>query len=70
MTWQESVERWRRLPEWRKLQILWEAIPDDVARSMAFAGEPVPVERLRAIFARIEPPASLKPREASSRVPG
>jgi hypothetical protein len=37
-----------------------DTIPDDVARSMAFVGESVPVEELRAIFARIEPPAGLR----------
>lgn len=69
MTWLESIERWRQLPERRKLQIRWESIPEDVARSMAFAGEPVPVETLRAIFARIEPPAALRQPKASSGPP-
>lgn len=42
------------------------AIPGDVAQSMAFEGEPVPEEAIRAILARIEPRGRLKPHMASS----
>jgi hypothetical protein len=66
MTWQENILRWQALPEERKLQIRWEAIPRDVSESMAFEREPVLEERLRATLARIEPPALLRPRAASS----
>ena len=66
MTWQENIRRWQALPAERKLQIRWEAIPRDVAESMAFEREPVPVERIRETLARIEPPATLRPRAASS----
>ena len=66
MNWQDQIHRWQRLPEQRKLQLRWETIPDDVARSMAFEREPVPVEQIRATLARIEPPALLKPLAASS----
>jgi hypothetical protein len=65
MNWQENITRWRSLPPEEKLRRRWEAIPDDVAESMAFEGEPVPVERIREILDRIEPPALLKPRGAS-----
>ena len=61
MNWQENIIRWRALPPEEKLRRRWEAIPEDVAESMAFEGEPVPVEVIRAILARIEPPAILKP---------
>ena len=69
MTWQDNIQRWQALPAERKLQIRWEAIPLDVAESMAFEREPVPVERIRETLARIEPPASLKPLAASSATP-
>ena len=60
MDWLENIQNWRLLSEGRKLQIRWEAIPEDVAQSMAFEREPVPVEMIRSILARIEPPALLK----------
>jgi hypothetical protein len=60
MNWLENIHRWQKLPAQRKLQLRWETIPDDVARSMAFEREPVPVEMIRATLARIEPPAMLK----------
>jgi len=66
MNWQENIHRWQRLPAQRKLQLRWEAIPLDVAQSMAFEREPVPVETIRATLARIELPALLKLLAASS----
>ncbi len=66
MTWQENIQQWRALPPERKLQIRWESIPRDVAESMAFEREPVPVEKIRETLARIEPPATLKPLLESS----
>lgn len=66
MNWQENIARWRSLPPEEKLRRRWEAIPEAVARSMAFEGEPVSVETLRAAHARTERPALLKPRRASS----
>jgi len=65
MNWKENIARWRSLSPEEKLRSRWEAIPLNVARSMAFEGEPVPVEKIRAILAQIEPPALLKPRKAS-----
>jgi hypothetical protein len=69
MTYVEAIRRWKALPPERKLQLRWEAIPLDVAQSMAFEREPVPVETIRAILARIEPPAMLKRHSASSATP-
>lgn len=64
MTTQEKIARWRNLPPEEKLRRRWEAIPLDVAQSMAFEREPVPLERITATLARIEPPDLLKPRKA------
>lgn len=60
MTYIETIRQWKALPPERKLQLRWEAIPLNVARSMAFEREPVPVETIRAILDQIEPPALLK----------
>ena len=49
MNWIENINRWRRLPPEVKLRHCREAIPLDVAQSMAFEGEPVPIERIRLI---------------------
>jgi hypothetical protein len=64
MTAKENITRWRSLSPEEKLRRRWEAIPLDVAQSMAFEGEPVAVEKIRATLARIEPPVLLKPRKA------
>jgi hypothetical protein len=66
MNWTHNIARWRGLPAEAKLRRRWEAIPRDVAQSMAFEGEPVPEAAIRATLDRIEPPAGLKPRAASS----
>ena len=60
MNWIQNIDDWRRLSPEAKLRRRWEAIPADVAQSMAFEGEPVPLERIRATLDRIEPPALLK----------
>ncbi len=57
MTAKENIARWRSLPPEEKLCRCWEAIPLDVAQSTAFEREPVPLERITATLARIEPPA-------------
>ena len=62
----ETIRRWKALPPERKLQLRWEAIPRNVARSMAFEREPVDIQTLREIHARTEPPALLKRLWASS----
>jgi len=69
MTWRENIRRWQALPAERKLQIRREAIPLDVAQSMAFEREPVPVEKIREILAQATPPATSKRRAASSGTP-
>lgn len=45
--WREAIEAWRRLPPEEKLRRRFENIPESVAQSMAFAGEPVDIEMLR-----------------------
>lgn len=69
MTWVENIHKWRALPEERKLELRWAAIPLDVFQSMAFENEPVDIEMLRAIHAQAELPAMLKRRSASSATP-
>ena len=68
MTWIETINHWRRLPEEEKLRRRWEAIPQDVAQSMAFEQEPVELRRLQEILDRIEPPASSKSLGASKPI--
>jgi hypothetical protein len=65
MNWEDNIIRWRALAPEEKLRRNWEAIPINVAQSMAFEREPVPVTRIRETLARIEPPAMLKPRRVS-----
>ena len=60
MTAQENITHWRNLPQEEKLRRRLKAIPLDVAQSMAFEGEPVPMEQIRETLARIMPPAMLK----------
>jgi hypothetical protein len=69
MTWIENIERWRQLSAEEKLLRRWQAIPRDVAQSMAFEREPVEMSLLHTIHARIEPPALLKQHGASSPAP-
>lgn len=65
MNWQAAVARWRQLPPQDTTRRRWETIPERVARSMAFEGEPVSLQALRETLARSIPPASLKPPAAS-----
>ena len=66
MNWTESISQWRRLPAGEKLRRRWQAIPQDVAQSMAFEQEPVEIRRLQEMLDRIGPPASSKSAVASS----
>jgi len=68
MSYTENIRQWKALPPERKLRLRWEAIPLNVARSMAFEREPVDLETLREIHARSEPPALLKQHAASSAI--
>jgi hypothetical protein len=65
----ETIRRWRALTPERKMQLRWEAIPLNVARSMAFDREPVDIQTIRAIHAQTELPALLKQHLASSATP-
>ncbi len=47
MDWREVVAAWQKLSPEEQLRRRLERIPEKVARSMAFAGEPVDVEMLR-----------------------
>jgi hypothetical protein len=69
MTWIENIERWRQLPAEEKILRRWQAIPRDVAQSMAFEREPVEMSLLHAIHSKLELPALLKQRGASSPTP-
>jgi hypothetical protein len=69
MTWIENIERWRQLPAEEKLLRRWQAIPRDVAQSMALEREPVEMSLLQGLLDRIEPPDLLKQRVASSPIP-
>ena len=69
MNWTESISQWRRLPAGEKLRRRWQAIPQDVAQSMAFEQEPVELCFLQEILDRIAPPASSKPPGAASPIP-
>ena len=66
MNWIENIHQWRHLTAAEKLRRRWQAIPQDVAQSMAFEQEPVEMRRLQEILDQIEPPGSLKPLAASS----
>ncbi len=55
MNWKENIARWRSLTQEEKLRRNWEAIPLDVARSMAFEREPVAVEEIREIASMLSP---------------
>jgi hypothetical protein len=69
MNWIQSIHQWRRLPAAEKLRHRWEAIPQDVAQSMAFEREPVELRRLQEILDQIAPPVSSKPLAVSSPIP-
>jgi hypothetical protein len=55
MDWQTNIARWRALPAKEKLRQRWECIPAQVARSMAFEGEPVSETALKEQHARHTP---------------
>ena len=68
MNWTETISQWRGLPAAEKLRRRWQAIPQDVAQSMAFEQEPAEICRLQEILDQIAPPDSSKPHEASSPI--
>ncbi len=67
MNWKENITRWRALPPEEKLRRRWEAIPADVAESMAFEGEPVPVETIREAHLQSGTPDAWRRRRESLR---
>jgi len=69
MNWTQAISQWRSLTAAEKLRRRWQAIPQDVAQSMAFELEPVEIRRLQEILDQIAPPASSKPPAASSPIP-
>lgn len=66
MTWQDKLRRLRALPAETRQRRMWDHIPQSVAESMAFEGEPVSLALLHAQHARRTPPATLIPCAASS----
>jgi len=66
MNWTDRVTQWRRLPPREKLLRRWEAIPLDVAQSMAFEREPVDMAPLRSLLAQIARPDTSTRREEFS----
>jgi hypothetical protein len=69
MNWIETVLRWRALPPETKQRLRQDAIPADVAESMAFEGEPVSETTIREQLCQIVPPDSSKPPATSSQTP-
>jgi hypothetical protein len=66
MDWKQAIARWRSLPPQERQRRRWAAIPRNVARSMAFEGEPVSLEALEAEHARHPmPQVSAKPDAAA-----
>lgn len=66
MDWKQAIAHWRSLPPQERQRRRWAAIPRNVARSMAFEGEPVSLEALEAEHARhpmprvaVEPPCGM-----------
>jgi hypothetical protein len=68
MNWIQAISQWRNLTPTEKLRRRWQAIPQDVAQSMAFEQEPVEIHRLQEILDQIAPPDSLKPLAGSSLI--
>jgi hypothetical protein len=57
--WQANVRRWRALPPEERLRISLSRIPRKVARSMAFAGQPVDEQMLADELERLLAPLGL-----------
>jgi hypothetical protein len=65
MSFVEAINRWRALPEDEQRRRRWEAIPQQVADSMAFEGEPVDIEWLKTLHRTLGPRDGSKPRGES-----
>ena len=60
MSFTEAITRWRALPEEERLRRRWNAIPSQVADSMAFEGEPVDLAWLKTLHQTVVPPVGSK----------
>ena len=58
MTWQTKIAQWRKLKPAERKARRWADVPRQVAASMAFEGEPVDLEWLKALHNRRTPRAS------------
>ena len=61
MGYVEAIDRWRALPDAMRRRLRWQAIPQQVAESMAFEGEPVDLAWLTKLHPPTPPPAGSKP---------
>ena len=58
MTWKTNIAQWRKLNPVERKARRWADVPRQVAASMAFEGEPVDLEWLKALHNRRTPRAS------------
>jgi hypothetical protein len=58
MTWQANIARWQKLKPAERKARRWANVPHQVAASMAFEGEPVDLEWLKALHSRRTPRVS------------
>ena len=68
MGYVEAIDRWRALPDATRRRLRWQAIPQQVAESMAFEGEPVDLAWLTKLHPPTPPPARSKPPKGSGLV--
>ncbi len=66
MSFRESIAHWRALPAERRRALRWQAVPREVAASMAFEGEPVDFAWLKKLHDQTPQPGGSKPAMASS----
>ena len=64
MTIHEAIRRWRALTPEEQRRLRLQRIPQKVARSMAFEGEPAPPGWVEAQQRLLAPPATSTPRSA------
>ncbi len=67
MDWISAVLEWRRLTPEEQRRIRVRNLPGKVARSMAFAGEPVDRVMLEAELARLDPPVESGEQASAAR---
>ncbi|MEO5803120.1 MAG: hypothetical protein ABIR24_06285 [Verrucomicrobiota bacterium] len=66
MSYVDVIVRWRKLPAEEQQRLRWLAIPQQVADSMAFEGEPVDLTWLTNLHPKTPPLAGSKPARESS----